>query len=81
MAFDDLFMVLGEADGENLERIDRSLSGERVNEEFVADGTKLSTVMIDVVGANGKLFIFFVFAEIFEPSIACFWVFDCFMIG
>lgn len=74
-------MVLGEADGENLERIDRSLSGERVDEEFVADGTELGTVMIDVVGTNGKLFVFFIFTEIFEPSIACFWVFDCGTIG
>lgn len=77
VAFEDLLMVLGEADGEDLERIDRALSRERVDEEFVADGTELGTVMIDVVGTNGELFIFFIFAEIFEPSIACFRVFDC----
>lgn len=46
----------------------------------MADGTELGAVMIDVVGTNGELLIFFIFAEILEPSIACFWVFDCGMI-
>lgn len=77
VALEDLLVVLGEADGEYLERIDRSLSGESVNEELVADGTKLGTVMIDVVGTDGEPFIFFLFAEIFEPTIACRRIFDC----
>jgi hypothetical protein len=74
-------VVLGEADGEHLERVYRSLSGERVDEELVADGSELSTVMIDVVGTDGEPFIFVVLAEIFEPSIACLWVFDCGIVG
>lgn len=82
VTLEDLLMVLCEADGKHLERINRSLSRERINEELVSNSTKLGTIMVNVVSTDGKLVIFFfVLAEIFEPSIACRWEFDCGTIG
>lgn len=64
-------MVFCEAYWKCLQGIDWALAGEWIDEELMADGTKLGPVVIDIVCADGEFgtdVVVLVFTEVIKPG-------------